>query len=427
MQNLILRGNTWHFQRRVPAQLREFDSRKFVKFSLKTDSKKQAGKLADLQNSKLEEYWSNLIKTGSKHSHEYFKQAAERASILGFSYIPAYELSQSSLLDILNRILALVQGQPNEKNIEAVLGGVTPPAILISEALEKFFELSNDIVLNKSADQIRKWKNQRKRAVKYLIGCVGDKPLIELTREDLLNFRTWWINKIEADDLGTNGANKNFSHLKAIVKTLTTNFKLKIDYDHIFSELWFEDSYEPRPPFTTEHILNVLLNPLKLEGMNEEYQAILHVFAETGISVDEQLGILPEDIVFDGLPHVIIKSRKKNKLKTKFRARIIPLVGHALDAFLKYPLGFSHLGENPDSVSAAIGKYLSDNNMFPTEDHTTYSLRHSFQDRLTASECLDRVQVQLMGHKFAGRVSYGIGATLEQKHKEMKKIQLKID
>jgi hypothetical protein len=45
-------------------------------------------------------------------------------------------------------------------------------------------------------------------------------------------------------------------------------------------------------------------------------------------------------------------------------------------------------------------------------------------DRLTHERCLDRIQVDLMGHKF-DREKYGIGASLEEKYIELKKIQLK--
>ena len=175
----------------------------------------------------------------------------------------------------------------------------------------------------------------------------------------------------------------------------------------------------------TDHILHVLLCPIQLAGMSDLYQCMLKVFAATGVCIDEQAGILSEDIFLEAaIPHVVIQPRKQNKLKTKFRKRVMPLVGFALDAFKAYPQGFSEYIDNPDSVSTAIGKYLRENDMLPSPKHSTYSLRHSFQDRLTAIKSIDRIQADLMGHKFS-RETYGVGASLKDKYEELKKIELK--
>jgi hypothetical protein len=64
------------------------------------------------------------------------------------------------------------------------------------------------------------------------------------------------------------------------------------------------------------------------------------------------------------------------------------------------------------------------NNLLPTDQHSVYSLRHSFQDRLTAVNTPDRIQADLMGHKF-NRSVYGTGATLVHRLEWMEKIQLK--
>lgn len=71
-----------------------------------------------------------------------------------------------------------------------------------------------------------------------------------------------------------------------------------------------------------------------------------------------------------------------------------------------------------------VNKFLRENDLFPSTNHSTYSLRHSFQDRLTAISTPDRVQVQLMGHSFR-REDYGLGAALEQKLEYLSKISLR--
>ena len=53
-----------------------------------------------------------------------------------------------------------------------------------------------------------------------------------------------------------------------------------------------------------------------------------------------------------------------------------------------------------------------------------YSLRHSFQERSLAVNTPDRVQADLMGHKF-NRPAYGEGAALVHKLERLDKIRLK--
>ncbi|TFF36198.1 DUF6538 domain-containing protein [Mucilaginibacter psychrotolerans] len=424
MQHLIHRANTYYFNRRVPLEIKEYDPRPLIRFSLKTDSRTQAMKLAALKNIELENYWKALIETGQKHSHTNYKQVVDRASLFGFNYQSSQELAIGPLPELINRLLFVAKSGIQEKPTEAVLGGVAKPEIKLDDALTKFWDLSNDVVLSKSAHQIKKWKNPRRLAMKNLISCIGNKVITELNRDDLLKFRDWWINRILNEELKNCGANKNFKQLKSIISRVSDHYKLNIDTKHLFHKLKLDDDTESRSSFSTDYILNTLLNADNLSGMKDEYKNMIFVFAETGVGIDEQAGVLPEDIILDDtIPHIVITPRPKNKLKTKYRKRLIPLTGFALDAFKKYPLGFSTLIDNPDSISSAIAKYLKENDLLPTDKHSLYSLRHSFQDRLLAVNTPDRVQADLMGHKFV-REAYGNGSTLEQKKEWMLKIQL---
>ena len=426
MQNLLYRAGTWYFNKRVPVSIREYDNRDFIRFSLRTDSKKNALKLADAQNAKLESYWRSLIDSGKKHGHEYYKQVMERAAILGFAYQPVEQVANGSLDELLKRLEYIVSQQFKEKPVEAVLGGADQPTIKLSDALAKFWDLSKEIVLNKTPQQVIKWKNPRKLAMRNLINCVGDKALHEFSREDVLAYKNWWIGRIEKDNISPGTANKHFIYLKTIIGTVAENYKIKLDVKHLFSKLLFDYDYEPRLPLNTKHILEVLLNPVNINGMNDVHQKMLYVFSETGVSFSEQISLLPDDIFLDHtIPHIAITPKKKNKLKTKYRKRIIPLTGFALEAFKIYPMGFTHIVKNADSATTAVNKYLRENGLLPSEKHSVYSLRHSFQDRLLSENAPDRVQADLMGHKFQ-RPSYGEGSTLEHKLEWMNKIKLRV-
>ncbi|MGB3463782.1 MAG: hypothetical protein WBA74_00855 [Cyclobacteriaceae bacterium] len=99
------------------------------------------------------------------------------------------------------------------------------------------------------------------------------------------------------------------------------------------------------------------------------------------------------------------------------------MVGYALKGIKHLPQGFERYRDKSDSFSAMINKYLNENNLIPSKQHTVYSLRHSFQNRLLAVDAPDRVQAELMGHKF-NRPIYGDGASLEQKQAWLQRILL---
>jgi hypothetical protein len=67
------------------------------------------------------------------------------------------------------------------------------------------------------------------------------------------------------------------------------------------------------------------------------------------------------------------------------------------------PKCFTDYINRQDSLSGVLSKYLKENKLLPTDQHTIYSLRHNFQDRLLAVNAPDRLQANLMGHKFSGK------------------------
>lgn len=241
----------------------------------------------------------------------------------------------------------------------------------------------------------------------------------------MLLFREWWMERIDKDYTAST-ANKNIVLVKSILESVNDNLKLNLDIQHLFRKMLLADDDQPRRlPFETNYIRDTLLNPSKLTGLNHQAKWVLHAIAETGTGFSELVGLIPEDIVLDhDIPHILIVPRHKKALKTKYRKRSIPLVGYALDAFKECPNGFISYKDRPDALSAVLSSYLKENKLLPSDKHTVYSLQHSFQDRLLAVKAPDRVQADLMGHKF-NRQKYGKGSTLAKKMEWVKKVQLK--
>jgi hypothetical protein len=127
---------------------------------------------------------------------------------------------------------------------------------------------------------------------------------------------------------------------------------------------------------------------------------------ETGLRPSEIVSLTANTIHLNHpIPHVTIVPAGRI-LKTEESRRHIPLVGVSLAAMKLQPKGFERYHDKASSLSGIVNKYLLNHGLRPTERHTLYSLRHSFEDRLTGLGIADKLQAYLMGHKY-DRPKYG--------------------
>lgn len=87
-------------------------------------------------------------------------------------------------------------GNLDELEAAALLGGVKQPQINVSKALELYWTLAADKTIGKNEDQIRRWRNPRKKAVANFIAVVGDRALSEIPGDNMLDFRRYWVERI---------------------------------------------------------------------------------------------------------------------------------------------------------------------------------------------------------------------------------------
>ena len=423
MQYVMKIGANYYYNRRPPEIVWEYDRRKVVRVALKTDSERLATRKAVMFNEQMEAYWQSLIAERKLHTNSGFRKTVRIARQLGFTYQPMAVVAKLPDQEIVERILVLLDATP--KQVEAVLGGRPEPELTVKQALERFWSLAKDRTINKTENQRRKWQNPRIKAVANFVALVGDKDMKQINKEDILAFRDWWIERIKTENKNPSSANKDFIHLKDVFQTVSDHEKLEMDISHLFKKIMLETRFrQARLPFSTEQILSILQSD-KLRDMNDEARYFLYAAAETGARSSEIVGLLPEDIKLDAeIPHISITDRKERPLKTPHSQRDIPLLGYALEAFKAMPNGFPKYRDKADHLSSAVNKFLRENGMFPSDKHSVYSFRHSFQDRILAVSAPDRVQAELMGHKYE-RPKYGDGATLKLKLKWLNKIKLK--
>jgi integrase len=199
----------------------------------------------------------------------------------------------------------------------------------------------------------------------------------------------------------------------------------RLNLPDIFKSLRLKgETDRQRMPYDTNFIQNRLLAEGALAGLNEDARLVLYVVADTGLRPSEVVNLREDTIILDtSIPYVKVLPDGR-RLKTEDSRREIPLVGTALAAIRKRPEGFPRYRDKSSNLSATLNKYLFENGLRPTKDHTVYSLRHSFKDRLVAAEAPDSLIDSLMGHK-TYKPKYGRGPSLELKLKYLQQIAFK--
>jgi len=322
----------------------------------------------------------------------------------------------------LGRLEALVaRGVANDAGARAALLGTEKrPVPRVSKVFEEYEVLTKDEIKELSPNQLRVWRNSRMRAVENLASVVTDKPVNELTVDDGINYTEWWRERVLNENMAVKSANKDIGQLSRMLKDLSIRRRLNIP--EIFRGLRLRGQTErSRMPFEPEFIQEKLLADGALDDLNEDARYVIYVVSETGMRPSEVVNLQEDAIRLDAkIPYVKIQPDGR-KLKTEDSEREIPLVGVALAAMRLRPKGFDRYRDKSSSLSATVNKFLRVNGLRPTKDHSVYSLRHSFKDRLVAVEAPDSLIDSLMGHK-TYKPKYGKGPSLELKLKYLQQI-----
>ena len=409
-------GKRYMLYRRVPARYASVDRRTFVKVSLKTDSLEVAQTKAPAVWRALLDGWEAKLKGRDADADRAFEAAKELAAARGFTYLPLAQVATLPIGELVERVEAVAAHTPKGEPVDrveaaAVLGGAVAPAITLTGGLDDYWKLTRDQIAGKSEDQLRRWRNPRIKAVKNLVAVVGDKPIADLSGDDMLDFRTWWVERIEAEDLTPNSANKDLVHIGSVLRTVNKMKRLGLVLP--LSDLALKEGEKAkRPPFSTSWIKDRLLAPGALDGLNDEARAILLTMVNTGCRPSEIACLTAGQIhLGDAVPHISIEPIGR-QLKSARARRKIALVGVSFEAMKAFPGGFPRYAKSSASLSATVNKFLRQNGLLETDRHVLYSLRHSFEDRLLAAGVDERVRRDLMGHRLT-REEYGAGASLD--------------
>jgi integrase len=410
-------------RRRVPKKYASVETRKEIWVSLQTDSPSMAEVHAISLWQQQIAQWEAMLAGTSVVPEVRLDAAKQLVEAKGFRYMQADVLLNQPVEDIVKRVEAISfsKGIPKVKDAEALLGVLPDPGLKISRVLELYWQLSANKMIGKSKDQVRRAKNPVIKAIKNLVDVIGDKTINSISRDDMLDFREWWNERLARQGLTSNSANKDFTHIGKVLRSVNELKRLGIDLP-LGGLAFDEDDGDRRPPFSTEWIRSRLLAPGALSGLNTEARCILLGMINTGYRPSEGAALLPQHIQLDSaVPHILIRPEGR-QLKSKNAKRTLPLTGISLEAIRECQNGFPRYRDKP-GLSATINKFLRENALMESDDHVLYSLRHAFEDRLLASGVDERIRRDLMGHALK-RQRYGAGASLEMAHELLQRIAL---
>lgn len=406
------RGKGLSLYKRVPKRYEAVEPRKFVWLSLHTDSPSVADQKASAAWGQMVDAWEAKLAGDTSDAEQRFAAARDLAAARGFRYMRADQVAKVPTEDLLQRIEAVSgpDDKPDLKEAAAFLGGATEPAITITRALDLYWHMAGDKIIGKSDDQLRRWKNPRRKAIKNLVAVICDKALSDITGDDMLDFRSWWLERLEIEDLTANSANKDLIHIGDVLKTVNKMKRLGLVLP--LSDLKFkEGEAKQRPPFSDGWIRDRIMAPGALDRLNKEARGILLAMVNTGARPSELAALTADQInLTANVPHVSIEPVGR-QLKSANARRVIPLCGVSLEAMREFPDGFPRYRSSAASLSATVNKYLRGAGLLETPQHTLYGLRHSFEDRMLAAGVDERIRRDLMGHAL-NRERYGKGASL---------------
>jgi integrase len=413
----------------VPYEFTDVDRRGIVKLSTRiriADDRAgvKASRKAARLNIDLEAFWAAKAGVPARSAALVLDEARMRASALDVDYKPIETIANETAAEILRRIDIIAQGdrRHDPNTVAAVLGGVSLPEFKLSGLFAEFEICKRTTIAKFSPNQRRKWKNGKTRAVEILMEVIGDKVVNGLTRDDALKFAEHWEKRVADGEVHAGTANRNITHITGMLSAVSRRHRLRLD--PVFAGTRLEsDRSRSRPPFSPWFIVNRILAPGALDGVNDEERAIIHVMINTGARPVEIVNLRRDRIILDSeIPHIQVRPDDR-VLKTEWSLRDIPLVGIALEAMRQFPDGFPRYFDKSDVLSAAVNKFFEEHDLKEGPKHTLYSLRHGFKDRLRETEAVDELKDELMGHD-TRKPKYGDGHGLRLKMKYVSAIAL---
>lgn len=425
-RHVFQRGEKFYYRRRVPQRLRDAIGKEHVSRSLNTEDEAVAlAKARDIDR-ELDHEWRSLTAAQSDNAHLRHQAIQKIAQAQSFDYLSGTELARAAPIEELLRRLAYLEtvtpkGQKAGADLEAAILGLSDaPKLRTGNISDAYFALTPDFIVDKNERQAQHWKNVRLKPAREFLEVVGDKPLENLSKADLLRFREFYWARVERGEITAETANKNIHTLVAMLREIERKHELELPK---MERLAFRTDDGRKRENIPLDVLRTLIQPATLEGLNSEARRLFIVCMFTGARPSEISGLDPADIHLEHeTPHILIRPNRNRALKNRHSERALPLVSGALMAMTAQPNGFPRYRTVKDPT-AAINKHFKKLEIIP-EGVTFYGARHAFSDLLLEITRDERMRCELMGHAYRVQQSYGKGFSLAAKREVLAKLPL---
>jgi len=388
LPNYITKVNqSYKYQRRVPKQLEEYVSTKFIKKSLGKEFQEAQLKALELNSTlddciKLIELSApneviqgklldgGLIRTPTKTN----KQEKPTIGVIVSSYLVSIEQEGISYEEYRDRKYFFTS------ILIPILGNDT---LLSDVTYQELIEL-RELLTKLPKGNIQKYKN---------------KPIERLL--DTLDVVS------ESERLSTTTVNKYIKWIRTLYSYALVRGLVSIDISKAIKLIKSNtNTREERLPLTTE---DITLIRDRLEGSPLKL-LLFDVLRYSGMRLSElyKLKIKKIDSTF-----IFDLTDKNIKLKTKSSYRIIPIHSKILDAVLEY-YDTAITSITPDNLSKSVNKILRNQ-----DKKSLYSLRHTFTTELIHKGADSNIVSELLGHSLSSQGGmtlsrYSKGYTVKQ-------------
>ena len=311
------RNGVWRYYRRVPEAVAKYESRLFVRRSLKTKSLETARVRRDAFAQADDDYWHSLLVAEASElsgmpvdtaiAKKRYDAACARAMLAGFAYRTMGDLTGSlDFDDIAARLFRLKETprpeQPyREEDAEALLGTAKEPSPKVTEVFQLYVdEISFDAQKQKSPEQLNLWLKTKQRSLRYFLDVVGDLNIGDITRQHGLDYRRFWQERLAPDDdqkpMSPKTANRHIGDIRALYNDYHRHIG-KEDALNPFRGLSFkETSDHETPAFSDKWVREKILAPGAFEGAKRDVFLIIMVLIETGARPGEIMNLHAGDI-----------------------------------------------------------------------------------------------------------------------------------
>lgn len=166
---LTRKGDTYYYYRRVPKDLPDIYSWRFIRVSLKTSDVAIAAGRCTMANQATEAFWDALRNGNGERHKAVYDNAVKIAQSLGFDYRPMTDLIHGPLEDLVARTVE-ADSKPSPKVAEALLGSLERPTIRLHEAFDRFIEFKSDETRRFTETERKRWLNPRRKAIDSFTG-----------------------------------------------------------------------------------------------------------------------------------------------------------------------------------------------------------------------------------------------------------------